>query len=375
MTCLPDLQGAAVVMTVSFKTWVRRRGLRHCAVASRRDGAYDAFPNCGDRMPRAILCRKLGTPDDLALEDVASSALGAGRLRVAIAAAGVNFVDLLMVAGLHQHKPPLPFIPGLEAAGTIVEMAADLRPRFAIGERVMIQLPQGGGYAEEAVVVPDQVMPLPPAFDFAEGATFRAAYGTAYHALVDRAGLAAGETLLVHGAGGGMGLAAVDLGKLLGATVIAAASSEEKLRIAAGRGADHLIRYGGEPLRTAVKRVTGQAGADVVFDPVGGRVFEESLHCIAWGARLLVVGFTGGIAAAPTNLVLIKGASVIGVRAGEAGRRDPERRARRDEALSRHAATGRLRPHVSQTLPLERWAEAMRVLSERRAIGRIALVT
>jgi NADPH2:quinone reductase len=325
-------------------------------------------------MPRAVICRKLGAPDDLVLEDMAPLVLAPGHVRIAIHAAGVNFVDLLMIAGRYQYKPPLPFVPGLEAAGTIVEIAGASGARIAVGDKVMVQLRQGA-YAEEAVVGAEQVMPLPPGFSFAEGATFRAAYVTAYHALVDRARLAAGEILLVHGAGGGVGLAAVDIGKSLGATVIAAASSEEKLEVAARRGADHLILYGRESLRDAVKRATQNAGADVVFDPVGGPVFEESLHCIAWGARLLVIGFTGGIALAKTNLVLIKGASVIGVRAGEAGRRDPERRARLNEALSAHVTAGRFRPHISHTLPLEGWAEAMRIVSERRAIGRVALVT
>jgi NADPH:quinone reductase len=320
-------------------------------------------------MPRAVICRKLGAPDDLVLEDMAPLVLPPGQVRIAIHAAGVNFVDLLMIAGRYQYKPPLPFVPGLEAAGTIVEIAGDSGARITVGDKVMVQLRQGA-YAEEAVVAAEQVTPLPPGFSFAEGATFRAAYVTAYHALVDRARLAAGEILLVHGAGGGVGLAAVDIGKSLGATVIAAASSEEKLEVAA-----HLILYGRESLRDAVKRATQNAGADVVFDPVGGPVFEESLHCIAWGARLLVIGFTGGIALAKTNLVLIKGASVIGVRAGEAGRRDPERRARLNEALSAHVTAGRFRPHISHTLPLEGWAEAMRIVSERRAIGRVALVT
>jgi NADPH2:quinone reductase len=325
-------------------------------------------------MPRAVLCRQLGAPDDLTLEDMSSMALPPAHLRIAIHAAGVNFVDLLMIAGRYQYKPPLPFTPGLEAAGTIVEMAPGLGARFAVGDKVMAQMRQGG-YAEEAVVAADQVMPLPPGFGFAEAATFRAAYVTAYHALVDRAALGAGETLLVHGAGGGMGLAAVELGKLLGATVIACASSEEKLAVAAERGADHRILYGRESLAAAVKRVTQDAGADVVFDPVGGAVFEESLHAIGWGARLLVIGFTGGIGVAKTNLVLIKGASVIGVRAGEHGRRDPRRRARLDEALRAHVAAGRLRPHISHRLPLERWADAMRLVAERRAIGRVALLT
>ena len=325
-------------------------------------------------MPRAVLCRKLGTPEDLVLEELEPAPLAPGQIRVAIRAAGINFPDLLMVAGLYQHKPPLPFVPGLEAAGTVAEIGRDVDAPFAVGDKVMVQLRQGG-YAEEAVVLPEQVMPLPPGFSFADGATFRAAYGTAYHALVDRARLQAGETLLVHGAGGGVGLAAVEIGKLLGATVIAAASSEAKLQVASTRGADHVVRYGSEGFKDAVKRITDSEGADVVFDPVGGAVFEESLRCIAWGARLLVIGFTGGIGTAKTSLVLIKGAAVIGVRAGEAARRDPALRARQIEALSTLAAAGHLRPHISHTLPLERWAEAMRLVSERQAIGRVALLT
>ncbi len=323
-------------------------------------------------MPKAVLCRKLGTPDDLVLEEVAPAPLGPGQLRVAIHAAGINFPDLLMVAGRYQNTPPLPFIPGLEAAGTIIEIDTGGGSAFAAGDKVMVQLRQGG-YAEEVVVAPEQAMPLPTGFSFAEGATFRAAYGTAYHALVDGARLQPGETLLVHGAGGGVGLAAVEIGKLLGATVIAAASREAKLEVARARGADHLVLYGRESLRDAVKRITAGAGADIVFDPVGGAVFEESLRCIAWGARVLVIGFTGGIGLARTNLLLIKGASVIGIRAGEAGRRDPAVRARLIAALTPLTAAGHLRPHISHALPLARWAEAMRLVAEREAIGRVAL--
>ncbi len=322
---------------------------------------------------RAVMCRKLGSPEELVLEELEPAPLAPGQIRVAIHAAGINLPDLLMVAGLYQHKPPLPFIPGFEAAGTVAEIAGNVGGPFAPGDKVTVQLRQGG-YAEEAVVLPEQLIPLPQGFGFAEGATFRAAYATAYHALVDRARLEAGETLLVHGAGGGVGLAAVEIGKLLGARVIAAASSEAKLRVASERGADHVVLYGGEGFRDAVKRLTGGEGANVVFDPVGGAVFEESLRCIAWGARLLVIGFAGGIGTARTNLVLIKNAAVIGVRAGEAGRRDPKLRARNIEALSALAAAGHLRPHISHRLPLERWAEGMRLLSERRAIGRVALL-
>jgi NADPH2:quinone reductase len=243
----------------------------------------------------------------------------------------------------------------------------------ALGDRVIVRM-RHGAYTEEAVVAPSQLTPLPMTFDYAEGATFLAAHGTAYHALVDRAQLKPGEVLLVHGAGGGVGLAAVEIGKLLGATVVAAASMQEKLAVAKARGADHLVLYAREPFRDAVKRITDGRGADVVFDPVGGEVFENSLRCIAWGARLLVIGFTGGIGLARTNLVLIKGASVLGVRAGEAMRKNPALGEARMRALLQWAEEGRVRPNVSHRLPLQDFAKAMRLLIERKAIGRVALV-
>jgi NADPH2:quinone reductase len=192
--------------------------------------------------------------------------------------------------------------------------------------------------------------------------------------LIDRGQLRPGEVLLVHGAGGGVGLAAVEIGKFLGATVIAAASSEEKLGVAQARGADHLVLYGREPFRDAVKRITDGRGADVVFDPVGGEIFENSLRCIAWGARVLVIGFTGGIGLARTNLVLIKGASVLGVRAGEAVRRNPALGEARIKALTEWAEAGKVRPNISHRLPLEDYAAAMRLLIDRKAIGRVALM-
>jgi len=222
---------------------------------------------------------------------------------------------------------------------------------------------------------PSQLVALPSAFDYAEGATFLAGHGTAYHALIDRGRLGPGEVLLVHGAGGGVGLAAVEMGKMLGATVIAAASSEEKLAVAKTKGADHLVLYPREPFREAVKRITGGRGADVVFDPVGGEIFENSLRCIAWGARVLVIGFTGGIGAARTNLLMIKGASVLGVRAGEAVRRDPALGVVRIKRLLEWAEAGKIRPHISHRLPLQDYARAMRLLMDRKAIGRVALIT
>jgi NADPH:quinone reductase len=323
-------------------------------------------------MPKHVICRELGPPERLLLETFASQPLAAGEVRVTLRAAGINFPDILMAAGDYQLKPELPFVPGVEAAGVVVEIA-DGVSGVAVGDRVIVRL-RHGAYADEVVVTPPQLTPLPRNFDEAEGATFLAAHGTGYHALVDRGGLARGEVLLVHGAGGGVGLAAVEIGKLLGATVIAAASSEEKLAVAKAKGADHLILYAREPFRVAVKRITDGRGADVVFDPVGGEIFENSLRCIAWGARILVIGFTGGIGLARTNLLMIKGASVIGVRAGEAARKNPALGEERLKTLLAWAAGGHVRPHISHRLPLEDYAAAMRLLIDRKAIGRVALV-
>jgi NADPH2:quinone reductase len=322
-------------------------------------------------MPKAVVCRELGPPERLRLETFVTAPLEPGEVRVAIHAAGINFPDILMAAGEYQLKPELPFTPGMEAAGDVIEV--DGAPGVAVGDKVIVKM-RHGAYADEAVVAPSQLAPLPSTFDYAEGATFLAAHGTAYHALIDRGQLRANEVLLVHGAGGGVGLAAVEIGKLLGATVIAAASSEEKLAVAKARGADHLILYPREPFRDAVKRITDGRGADVVFDPVGGEIFENSLRCIAWGARILVIGFTGGIGLARTNLVLIKGASVLGVRAGEAARKNPALGEVRMKALSQWAEAGKIRPNISHRLPLENYAEAMRLLIDRKAIGRVALV-
>jgi NADPH:quinone reductase len=323
-------------------------------------------------MPRAVVCRELGPPEKLRLESIASVPLAPGQVRVAIHAAGINFPDILMAAGEYQLKPELPFIPGMEAAGEVIEVDGATKG-VAAGARVIVKL-RHGGYADEAVVAPSQLTPLPSTFDYAEGATFLAAHGTAYHGLVDRAQIKSGEVLLVHGAGGGVGLAAVEIGKLLGATVIAAASSEEKLAVAQARGADHLVLYSREPFRDAVKRITDGRGADVVYDPVGGEVLEQSLRCIAWGARVLIIGFTGGIGLARTNLLLIKGASVLGVRAGEAARKNPALGVARIKALGEWAEAGRIRPNISHRLPLEDYAKAMRLLTDRKAIGRVALI-
>lgn len=323
-------------------------------------------------MPKIVVCRELGPPEKLRLEEIPSAPLKPGEVRVAIRAAGLNFPDVLMAAGEYQLKPPLPFTLGMEAAGDVVEVD-NAAKGVAVGDKVIVKM-RHGAFSEEAVVTPAQLTPMPSTYDYAEAATFLAGHGTAYHALIDRGQVAPGEVLLVHGAGGGVGLAAVEMGKLLGATVIATASSDEKLEVARSRGADHLVRYDKEPFRDAVKRFTDGRGADVVFDPVGGEVFEHSMRCINWGARLLVIGFTGGIGSAKTNLLLIKGASVLGVRAGEAVRKNPALGEKRIKRLLAWAEAGKLRPNVSHRLPLQDYARAMRLLIERKAIGRVALV-
>jgi NADPH2:quinone reductase len=321
-------------------------------------------------MPRAMICRELGEPEVLRLESFESKPLAAGQVRVAVRAAGLNYPDVLMVAGQYQHKPPLPFIPGMEAAGDVTEISDDVAG-IRVGDRVIVK--SRGVLTDEVIVAPSALAPMPKNFDYAQGATFLAAHGTAYYGLVDRARIKPGETLLVHGAAGGVGLAAVELGKVYGATVIAVASTEEKLAIARQRGADHTL-LAGQPFRDKVKELTGGKGVDVVFDPVGGAVFEESVRCINWNARLIIVGFLAGVGVARTNLVLIKNATVHGIRAGEAVRHDPSLGPPRQRDLMAFAEAGKISPNISHRLPLERTADAMRLLIDRKAIGRVAVV-
>jgi NADPH2:quinone reductase len=323
-------------------------------------------------MPLAVLCRELGPPETLALEDLPPVPLGPGTARIRLHASGINFPDTLAIVGRYQHKPPLPFIPGVESAGVIAELASDVQG-WQIGDRVITHQ-RTGGYAEEIVLPAAQLMRLPAAFSFAEGAGFYVAGLTAYHALVQRGALRPGERLLVHGAAGGVGLAAVELGKLLGAEVIATASSAEKLAVARSRGADALIDYTKVDFVAAVKELTGGEGADVIFDPVGGEVLTQSLRAVAWGGRILVVGFAGGtIPALAANRILLKGCSVIGVRAGEAVRNEPAVARQALAALLAYADAGRLKPFVSHILPLQRFADGMRLLMDRKAIGRVIL--
>ena len=330
------------------------------------------------RRVRTVLCEAIA--DDIgsvSLRSVDLPSPSAGEVQVDLQAASVNFPDLLMIQGKYQFKPPLPFAPGGESAGTVSALGAGVTA-FAPGDAVMLDT-RYGGFAEAVNVPVDQVKALPAAMTFAAGASWRTAYQTAYVALKIRGALEPGETLLVHGATGGVGMAAVDLGKQMGATVIGTGGRDDKLTVVRERGADHVINYtqadgslGG--FRDQVKALTDGRGADVVFDPVGGDVFDESMRCINWGGRLLTIGFTSGRwPQAAVNLILIKQIAVIGVRAGEYGRREPEKGARVEQELMRLAAGGALQPYVCRAFPLEQAVAAMRMLENREVVGKVVV--
>jgi NADPH2:quinone reductase len=324
-----------------------------------------------DQTYRAVVCSKLGLPATLEIQRLPRLPLAPGTVRVAIAAAGINFPDYLTIQGLYQHRPELPFVPGVESSGTIVEVAPGLDA--ALGQDVIVRL-RTGGYAEEAVVPMRDTVPLPAGYSFAEGATFLVAHTTAYHALETRAALAEGQTLLVLGAAGGVGLAGVQMGKLLGARVLAAASTPAKLEQATRMGADVAIDYSKQPIDEAVRSHTDGRGVDVVLDPVG-IAQETALRCVAYQGKLLIAGFAGGaIPAYAANRILLKGCTVMGIRAGEAGRRDPDMRRRETAALLDLANRGLVKPLVSAQFPLASFAQAMQTLGDRQAIGRVALV-
>ncbi|MGQ4809220.1 2-haloacrylate reductase [Candidatus Entotheonellaceae bacterium PAL068K] len=319
-------------------------------------------------MMKAILCEKLGGPDDLVMREVETPVPEAGEVKVALHARGVSFVDVLMIAGQYQIKRDLPFIPGSEAAGIVLETGAGVET-VQPGDRVLTP----GGFAEQTVVAAAQVTPLPAAVSFETAAAFKSSYTTAYYGL-QRGRLQAGEVLLVHGAGGGVGLAAVDMGKLFGATVIATAGTQEKLAVCRQMGADHVINYT-HGFREQVKDLTDGRGADVIYDPVGGDVFDESMRCIAPFGRMLIIGFTGGRAAlAKTNHLLIKDAEAIGFTIGALSRHDPARAQRNCDILMGWLSAGRITPHVSHRLPLAQAADAIKLVIDRKVIGKAVLV-
>ena len=321
---------------------------------------------------KAVLCQAFGAPDDLVIEDIPSPPVPAGAVKIRVRACGVNFPDVLLIQGLYQLQPPFPFSPGLEVAGDVIEIGEGVsHPR--IGDRVIATM-MYGGFAEEVVAPAAMTLPMPADMKVEHGAGFPLVYGTAHVGLAHRAALKAGETLLVLGAAGGVGLAAVELGKLLGARVIAAASTREKLELTRAYGADYTIDYTSENLRDRVKGLTGGRGADVIFDPVGGDLFDQAVRRIAWEGRYLVVGFASGrIPSLPANIALLKNASLVGLFWGAYLQRDPAVIRDSFSQLFKWYTAGKLKPHIHKTFPLEEASAALRELMERRAMGKVLL--
>ena len=321
---------------------------------------------------KAILCKSYGPPDSLVVEDVPSPVPGPGEVVVSVKTASVNFPDVLIIQNKYQLKPPLPFSPGSELAG-IVKSVGDGVTRWKPGDPVMA-ITGHGAFAEEVSVDATRLLPIPTGMDFVSAAAFGLTYATSEHALCDRGELKAGETLLVLGASGGVGIAAIEIGKVLGARVIACASTDDKLAVCREHGADETINYATEDLRERIKAITGGKGANVVYDPVGGTYTELALRSIAWRGRLLVVGFAAGdIPKIPLNLTLLKGCAIVGVFWGEFTRREPQRFLAAMDKLGRWFAEGKLKPHVSGTFPLDRAADALAMMAGRNVKGKVVL--
>jgi NADPH2:quinone reductase len=321
---------------------------------------------------KAVLCKQYGPPESLTFEELPSPHAGPGEAVVSVKAASVNFPDILIIQNKYQFKPPLPFSPGSELAGVVKEVGEGVAG-FKPGDKV-IAFTTYGAFAEEAKTEAGRLLPMPDGMDFPSAAAFLLTYATSDHALRDRGALQAGETLLVLGAAGGVGLAAIEIGKALGARVIACASSAEKLEVCRQHGADEGIDYTAQDLRERIKALTDGRGVDVVYDPVGGHYTEPAFRSLAWRGRLLVVGFAAGdIPKLPLNLALLKGASIVGVFWGDFARREPWAFADSVRQLRRWYAEGRLRPHVSQTLPLSRAADALKLMAARQVKGKIVL--
>jgi NADPH:quinone reductase len=321
---------------------------------------------------KAVLCKTFGLPESLVLEDVPAPTAGRGEVLVNVHATALNFPDVLMIQGKYQSQPPMPFAPGGEMAGVVAAIGEGVT-RFKPGDRVFGGV-GFGGFAEQVVVRERALRPMPAAMSFQEASGISTTYGTSYYALKQRAALKPGETLLVLGAAGGVGLAAVELGKAMGAKVIAAASSAEKLAAARASGADELVDYSDGDLKEKVKALTGGAGADVIYDPVGGDLFQQCLRCINWYGRLLVIGFAGGeIPKVPANLILLKSCAVVGVFYGAWSAREPaEADANFQEILGLYER-GLIKPMIGREYPLTEYAAAMRCLMNREAIGKVVV--
>jgi NADPH2:quinone reductase len=321
---------------------------------------------------KAVLCKQFGPPEALVFQELPSPRPGDGEVVIAVKAASVNFPDVLIIQNKYQFKPPLPFSPGSELAGVVKEVGAGVQG-WRAGDKVMA-FTTYGAFAEEVKTEAGRLLKIPEGMSFNEAAAFVLTYGTTDHALRDRGALAAGETLLVLGAAGGVGLAAVEVGKALGARVIACASSDDKLAVCRSHGADATINYATEDLRERLKSLTAGRGADVIYDPVGGPYSEPAFRSIAWRGRHLVVGFAAGeIPKLALNLALLKGASVVGVFWGDFTRREPARFVESVRQLAKWYAEGRLKPHVSQTFPLEKAPEALQLMAARQVKGKLVL--
>lgn len=323
---------------------------------------------------KAVLCKAYGPPDSLVVEDVPDPAPGPGEVVLSVKAASVNFPDVLIIENKYQTKPPLPFSPGGEAAGVVSQVGPGV-DRVKPGDRVMA-ITGYGAFAEKVVVPADRLVTIPPGMNDVTAGAFLFTYATSDHAVRDRGELKAGETLLVLGAAGGVGLAAVEIGKAVGATVIACASTDDKLAVCREHGADATINYATEDLRDGIRRLTGDRGIDVVVDPVGGRFTEPALRSIGWRGRLVVVGFAAGdIPKIPLNLALLKGSSIVGSSLGGWMRREPERFEESTRQLLSWHAEGRLKPRIDRTFPLERAAEAIAYMAGRHVKGKVVLTT
>lgn len=323
---------------------------------------------------KAMMSDQIGGPESLVLRDMPSPPLGKGQVRIAVHAAGVNFPDTLIIQDKYQFKPPRPFAPGHEVGGTVAEIGPEVR-EYKVGDRV-IGMVGHGGYADEVVADEGQLLPMPANMSFDEGAAFTMTYGTSYYALKQRGELKPGETLLVLGAAGGVGLTAVELGARMGAKVIAAVGSDDKMEICRKYGATMFVNYSKEKMRDKVKELTGGQGADVIYDAVGGDAFDEAIRCIAWYGRLLVIGFASGrIPSLPANLALLKSCDVRGVFYGAWRAREPAEARKNFDEMFDMVRAGKLKPHISMTFPLAKAADAMNALLSRKATGKVVIHT
>ena len=321
---------------------------------------------------KAYVCREFGPVESHKVEEIADPRAEAGQVVVDVKAAGVSFPDVLIVQGKYQFQPPFPFSPGGEIAGIISEVGEGVVD-WKVGDRV-IAMTGNGGIAEKVVAFEMTLMPLPETMDFKDGAAFPLNYGTTYHALKQRGQLQAGETLLVTGAGGGVGTTAIEIGKAMGARVIAAASTDEKLEIAKNLGADEVINYSDGELKEKVKALTDGLGADVIYDPIGGDIFMQCMRCINWKGRVLVIGFASGpIPEVPTNLALLKGCSIVGVFWGRFTGAEPEENSKNFDELFALHADGKLKPQITKSYSLDQAAEAISSLENRKATGKVVI--